>query len=117
MLPDDRRNLLMPRHKIERCAAQAAIQCCQGIAQVPHHAQFSLRQYLADLSGINVEMDQALRLWRKLFQVAGNAVIITSPKGKEQVGVVHRPVGHVKPVHPEHAIIIRMRTRQRGFAW
>ena len=110
------RNGLTPIGIIER-AREPATQCPQCLLQVPNDAELPFGQHLANLFRVNVEMDQALGLWREPGRVARDAVVIARTQRNDEVGMMHDPVGDVEPVHAKQAVVAWVRRGKSGLAW
>ena len=63
---------------------------------------------LGDGRGVHVDVDD-LGVGTEVLDLAGHPVIEAGPDGDQDVGLVHRHVGLVGPVHPEHAEELRVR--------
>ena len=87
----------------------AAAQCVDRAAGVALDGHVD-RHVLVDAGGVDVHVD-LLRGRREGVEPTGHPVIEARAHVQHHVAVVHRHVGFVRPVHPEHAEEVRLAGR------
>ena len=68
---------------------------------------------LIDRRWINIDMD-LFRMWRERIQPTRDTVIKTRTDADHHIAIMHRHIGLVCPVHPEHAEPLRISRRKRA---
>ena len=94
-------NVCQPWRKISLETSRAVQEILKTIACIRYMRPGDLL-HLSDLTRINVDMSNVLRIRRKLGRITGNAVIETRADGDQKVSIFDSIIGVRRTMHAEH---------------